>query len=371
MALTLDAEARLIRDQAVTFFEERSPVRALRALRDAGDPDGFSRALWREMAELGWAGFLVPEAHGGTEAGALGLGLVLEAAGRTLAPTPLLSTALIGASALVLGGNPAQRAAQLPAIAAGTRLVALALEEGTHHDPARTGATARRSGNGWRLDGTKSFVPDGGAADLIIAVVRTEDGLGLFLVPADAPGVTRERRRMVDGRNAAAIRFEGVSLPAGARLEGGGPGLLDAVLDRARIGQAAEMLGATGAAFDRTLQYLKDRRQFGVPIGSFQALKHRAARMFEAMELLRSTVLAALEAIDEGSPDLPRLASLAKAQAGEAFFLIGNEAIQMHGGIGMTDEHEIGFYLKRARVAQATFGDSAYHRDRYAALSGF
>ncbi|MBX9701290.1 MAG: acyl-CoA dehydrogenase, partial [Acetobacteraceae bacterium] len=278
---------------------------------------------------------------------------------------------LIGASALVLGGSAAQQAAQLPAIAAGTRLVALALEEGTHHDPARTATAATRSGNGWRLDGAKSFVPDGGAADLLVVVARAPDGLGLFLVPADTPGVTRERRRMVDSRNAAAIRFDGVALPADARLEGGGPGLLDAVLDRARVGQAAEMLGASAAACERTLQYLKDRRQFGVPIGSFQALKHRAARMFTALELLRSSVLAALEAIDAGDADLPRLASLAKAQAGEAFFLLGNEAIQMHGGIGMTDEHEIGFFMKRARVAQACFGDAAFHRDRYATLSGY
>jgi alkylation response protein AidB-like acyl-CoA dehydrogenase len=379
MALVLSSEARLVHDQAEEFFRERSPVRALRQLRDSSDPDCFSRPLWREMAGLGWPGFLVPEAHGGSEFGLLGLCLVLEAAGRTLAATPLLATALIGASALMLGGNEAQRREHLPALAAGERLFALAIEEGAHHAPTRVATRAERTDTGWRLSGEKRFVPDGGIADMLIVTARTggavgdADGISLFLVPVTAPGITVSRRLMVDSRNVAAIRFESVELGEASLLgpPGGGMAVLEPLLDRARVGLAAEMLGLAGEAFERTLQYLKDRRQFGVPIGSFQALKHRAALMFCELELLRSTVLGAVEALEAGAPEASRLASVAKAKACDAAWLIGNEAIQMHGGIGMTDEHEIGFFLKRARVAQQTFGDAAFHRDRYARLSDY
>jgi alkylation response protein AidB-like acyl-CoA dehydrogenase len=379
MALTLDSETALLREQAFEFFRERAPVAALRKLRDDKDPVGFSPPLWREMAALGWAGFLVPEEHGGSAFGLLGLGQVMEAAGRTLAATPLLSTALIGASALTFAGNAAQQAEHLPALADGRRITALALEEGAHHAPFHVAATARRGGNGFRLDGAKRFVLDGHVADLLIVAARTAGGaherrgITLLLVPGDAKGVSRVRTFMVDSRNAANIRFDGVELGADAvlgRIDEGAD-VLDAVLDRARAGLAAEMLGSASEAFERTVQYLKDRKQFGVPIGSFQALKHRAAQMFCEIELLRSAVIAALAAIDAKANDAAQLASLAKAKAGDAFFLVSNEGVQMHGGIGMTDEHEIGFFLKRARVAQATFGDSAFHRDRYAALTGY
>lgn len=372
MTIALTADARMIQEQAVEFFAERSPVRALRQLRDARDAEAFSRPLWKEMAELGWAGFLVPEEHGGSAFGHVGLGLVLAAGGRTLAATPLLSTAMIGANALLLGGDAAQQAAHLPALAAGERLFALAVDEGAHHAPDRIDSTLRADAGGFVLNGAKRFVPDGGIADVLIVAARHEDGsVALVLVPADAQGVTRQRRWMVDSRNAAALTFENVRLGADALLAQGGPGLLDALLDRARIGLAADMLGTAEEAFGRTVQYLKDRRQFGVLIGTFQALKHRAAEMFCALELHRSAVLGALEALDEGSADIGRLASVAKTRAGDSLHLIGNEAIQMHGGIGMTDEHEIGFFLKRARLAEATLGDGRFHRDRYATLSGF
>jgi alkylation response protein AidB-like acyl-CoA dehydrogenase len=379
MALALDSDATLLRDTALEFFKDRAPVEALRKLRDGNDPSGFSRPLWREMAALGWAGFLVDEQHGGSAFGCLGLGIVMEAAGRTLAATPLLSTALIGASALSLAGSAQQKSAHLPALVAGERLTALALEEGAHHAPFRIAASARRSGKGFRLEGEKRFVLDGHVADLLIVVARTagsdeeRQGLTLFLVPADAPGVERRRTLMVDSRNAAILRLGGVTVGEDAVLGevDGGAELLDRILDRARAGLAAEMLGSASEAFERTVQYLKDRKQFGVRIGSFQALKHRAAQMFCEIELVRSAVVAALTALDEGAKNAKALASLAKAKAGDAFFLVSNEGVQMHGGIGMTDEHEIGFFLKRARVAQASFGDSAFHRDRYAALLGY
>jgi alkylation response protein AidB-like acyl-CoA dehydrogenase len=379
MALVLDSDTALIRDTALDFFAKRAPVSALRKLRDDKDALGFSLPLWRQMAELGWAGFLVPEAHGGADFGCLGLGQVMEAAGRTLAASPLFATALIGASALALAGNEQQQAAHLPALARGERLLALALEEGTHHAPAAVATTARRNGGGFRLDGEKRFVLDGHVADLLIVAARTSGapgerhGITLFLVPGDAMGLSRTRTFMVDSRNAALLRLDGVELGADAVLGrvDDGADALDPVLDRARAGLAAEMLGSATAAFERTVQYLKDRKQFGVPIGSFQALKHRAAAMFCEIELARSAVIAALAALDAKSSDASALASLAKAKAGDAFFLVGNEGVQMHGGIGMTDEHEIGFFLKRARAAQAAFGDSAFHRDRYASLMGY
>jgi alkylation response protein AidB-like acyl-CoA dehydrogenase len=379
MALILDAETALVRDTALDFFAKRSPVAALRKLRDDHDALGFSLPVWRQMGELGWAGFLVPEQYGGSAFGCLGLGQVMEAAGRSLAASPLLSTALIGASALDLAGSERQKAAELPALAKGERLVALALEEGAHHAPYRIATAATRTGSGFQLDGEKRFVLDGHIADLLIVAARTSRGAGerrgitLFLVPGDAKGVRRTRTLMVDSRNAATIRFDGAEVSADGVLGDidDGAAVLEPVLDRARAGLAAEMLGSAAEAFERTVQYLKERKQFGVPIGSFQALKHRAALLFCEIELARSAVTAALAALDAKANDASQLASLAKAKAGDAFFLAGNEGVQMHGGIGMTDEHEIGFFLKRARVAQAAFGDGAFHRDRYAALMGY
>ncbi len=379
MALVLSSDARMVRDTAMEFFPERSPVTALRKLRDTADPDGFSRKLWLEMAELGWAGFLVAEEYGGTGFGLTGLAQVLEASGRTLTASPLIATALVGASVLDLAGSAEQKAEHLPGLVAGETLFALALEELPHHAPNRIATTATGSRTGFVLNGEKTFVLDGHVADTLIVVARTAGkraeraGITLFLVPADAPGVTRRRNLMLDSRNAASIKFHNVALPAEAVLGpiDGGAEVLEAVLDRACAGLAAEMLGSAAEAFDRTLQYLKDRRQFGVAIGSFQALKHRAAQMFCEIEATRSAVLAACAAIDERANDAPSLASLAKARASDTLRLCGDEGIQMHGGIGMTDEHEIGFFLKRARVAEATFGNAAFHRDRYASLMGY
>jgi alkylation response protein AidB-like acyl-CoA dehydrogenase len=304
----------------------------------------------------------------------VGLGQVMGAAGRTLPATPLLSTALIGAAALNCLATPTQAARHLPGLLAGKTIFALAADEGPHHDPRRIATAARRDGADFVLDGTKSFVLDGHVADMLVVAARTAaDGITLFLVPADAPGVQRTRLAMVDSRNAAGIRFAGVRVPAAAMLGGADAGApaLDRLLDAARAGLAAEMLGTATEAFGRTLQYLKDRKQFGVPIGSFQALKHRAALMFAEIEVTRSAVLAALLAQDAGAADAPALASLAKAKANETLHLCSSEAIQMHGGIGMTDEHEIGFFLKRARVAEITLGSTDFHRDRYAALAGY
>ncbi len=371
MALILSEEARMVRDSALDFFRERSPVTALRKLRDDADPVGFSRDLWRQMAELGWTGFLVPEDDGGSAFGMTGLAQVMEAAGRTLTASPLMSTALLGASLLSLAGSEEQKEEYLPPLLAGEHILALALEEGTRHAPDRIAVTAERDGAGYRLNGRKTFVLDGHVADTLIVAARTERGITLFLVPGD--DAIRTRLNMLDSRNAALVRFDNVALPPDAVLgpANGGAGVLDIVLDRARAALSAEMLGSASEAFERTVQYLKDRKQFGVAIGSFQALKHRAATMFCEVEMTRSAVLAAVSALDATANDAAALVSLAKGKANETLFLCSNEGVQMHGGIGMTDEHEIGFFMKRSRVAQASFGDTAFCRDRYASLMGY
>jgi alkylation response protein AidB-like acyl-CoA dehydrogenase len=379
MPLILSSDTQMVRDTALDFFKERAPITALRKLRDSNDPDGFSRPLWREMAELGWTGFLVPEDHGGTDFGVLGLAQVMEAAGRTLAASALASTALVGASLLAMAGSADQKSEHLPPLVAGERLFALALEEGSRHQPYRIATKAEKHGGGYSLSGQKVFVLDGHVADVLVVAARTSgarddrDGITLFLVPGDAPGVTRQRTIMIDSRNAAQIRLDNVTLDADAVLGriGGGADTLDRVLDRARACLAAEMLGSAAEAFERTVQYLKDRKQFGVVIGSFQALKHRAAQMFCEVEVTRSAVIAACAALDENTNDAAALAALAKGKANDTLDLCGNEGVQMHGGIGMTDEHEIGFFMKRARVARATFGDTAFCRDRYASLLGY
>ena len=379
MALVLNEEQVLIKDTAHNFFAAEAPVASLRALRDEGDALGYSPALWRDMAELGFAGILVAEEYGGSGLGYLAMGLVLEESGRTLAATPLLATAVIGAAALQLGGSAAQQSELLPAVAAGELLLALAHEEGAHHDPRHVATRAGPVDGGFRISGEKRFVLDGHVADRLIVAARTagdpadDEGVSLFLLPADAAGIKRTRTMMVDSRNAARISFDGVTVGPEAVLGeiGGAAGLLDDLLDRARIALSAEMLGSISEAFERSIEYLKVRQQFGVPIGSFQALKHRAALMFNEIELSKSIVMEGLDALDAGRGDVAELASCAKAKLCDAFELVSSEAVQLHGGIGMTDEEEIGFFLKRARVAQQSFGDAAFHRDRFARLREF
>ncbi len=379
MAFVLTEEQQMLRDSAKSFAAEKLPVAQLRALRDAATPAGFDAAAWTEMAELGFAGVVVPEDFGGSAFGYVGLGQVLEAQGRTIAATPLLSTALIGASALVLGGSDAQKAAHLPGVASGETLTALAVDEGPHHDPAEIALAAKAAGGGYTLSGEKRYVVDGGGATLLIVAARTsgkpgdEAGITLFLVPADAKGVTRTPLRTLDAHAAANITFSDVTVGADAVLgqADNGFALLDQILDRARIGLAAEMLGAADAAFEMTNDYLKVRKQFGQLIGSFQSLQHRAAIMFTELELTRSCVGAALAALDENADNIAELASLAKARAAETLHLVSNETVQMHGGIGMTDVHDSGLYMKRARVLEALYGGESFHRDRYAKLGGY
>ena len=380
MQFSLSDEQILLRDSAAAFVRDHSSLRRIRALRDSSDGDGFSRELWARIAALGWLGIPFAEADGGLGLGLKELALVLEEFGKGLLPEPLLSTVLLGGTAIQRGGSDAQRAALLPALIGGELLLTLAWQErGGRYDAHAVATRAERDGTGWRLHGEKHLVADGHVADRIIVSARTSGerrdahGITLFLVERRAAGVGVTRQSTLDGRNAALVRFDGVAVQAadvvGAVDEGSG--LLREVLDRATAGLCAEMLGGMEAAFAMTLDYLKTRQQFGVPIGSFQALKHRAAVLFTEIELARSAVLAAAMALDEGHPQAAQFVSAAKARCSDAFMLAGNEGVQMHGGIGMTDEHDIGFYLKRARAAEISFGDAAFHRARFAALQGY
>jgi len=359
----LTEEQNMLRDAARSWVQEKSPVTAFRRMRDSGVELGYDAAAWNEMAEMGWAGVIIPEEYGGSNFGYLSLGLVLEELGRTLTASPLLASGLAAASALILGGSEAQKSEWLPKIAEGSVVATLAIDEGPRHAPDVVQATVKDG----KLIGRKTFVLEGYGAKLLIVSAKGDGGVGLYLVRADDPGVSRQRLQLIDSRGAANITFQG----AAAEPLSGGADLVEKALDRARAGVAAEMLGAANQAFEVTLEYLKTRVQFGQVIGSFQALQHRAARMFTELELARSTVEAALTAIDNDSPDVPELVSLAKAKMGDTFHLVSNEMIQMHGGIGMTDAHDAGLYLKRARAAEAAFGNQAFHRDRYARLHGY
>jgi len=333
------------------------------------------------MVELGWAGIPFPEEFGGLDFGYKGLGVVTQETGRTLTASPLVASVWTGGSLVNIAGSKDQKAELLPKIAGGELLLALALEESHRHNPYNIATSASTDGSGYKIDGTKTFVLDGHVANKLIVVARTggeqndRDGISLFLVDREANGVSVERTIMADSRNAANITFSGVAVDADALIGtlGAGAAALEQTLDIARIGLAAEMLGGAEECFERTVAYLKEREQFGVPIGSFQALKHRAANMFCELELSKSVVLEALTALDEGrdAAEIGKLASLAKYKVGETFYTVSREGIQMHGGIGMTDEFEIGFFIKRAAVAEITFGDQSYHRNRYGELEGY
>lgn len=379
MALVLNEEQRLLQDTAREFLAKNSPVDALRKLRDDNDPQGYTQTLWEEMATMGWASIILPETYGGLEFGFLGLGVVLEETGRTLTASPLMASGVVGASAVLLGGNESQKQTLLPAIAAGNLTLALALEESHHHRPTQIATRADQQGEKFVVNGSKCFVLDGHSADKLIVVARTSgaqddaSGLTLFLLDRDAPGVTCTRTSLMDSRNSANISFENVSVSADNVLGDIGDGwtVLEPVLDRGRAAMAAEMMGCALEAFDRTVEFLKEREQFGAFIGSFQGLQHRAAHMQSEIELCRSILLQTLSTVDDAPDQLPLMASLTKARLNELVKLITNEAVQMHGGIGVTDELDIGLFLKRARVAMQIFGDTGFHNDRYATLSGY
>lgn len=378
-ALVLNEEQAMLKDAAKGFLAEQAPVSQLRALRDTRDETGFSRELWQQMVEMGFSGTLVPEAFGGAQFGHVGMGQISQQCGHNLSAAPLLSSAVLGVSSLLLGGSQAQQAELLPAIAEGRLLTALAIDESPRHAPWRVATRLSRDGEGYCLNGRKLCVVDGHVADWLIVSARSSgeesarEGISLLLVERTAPGVSVERTIMADSRNAALVSFDNVTLPAEALLgvEGEAAAVLEWVLDVGNAQLAAELLGIAEEVFSRSVAYLQERKQFGVTLGSFQALQHRCAHLFSEIELVKSAVLKALQALDASDPEAPQWVSLAKAKACEVAELATNEGVQLHGGMGMTDEFDIGLFIKRARMIQQLFGDYRYHANRFASLRGY
>ena len=371
MPLILTEEQTMLQEAADGFLNDNAPIAHLRKLRDERDPDGVSRDLWRSFGEMGFAGVLIDEADGGLGLGAVEAGVIAESLGRTLTPSPFFGSAALSATVLKTGDESQRQ--WLGRIAAGEAIVGLAVDEGPKHAPSRIAARAERSGNGFRLEGAKSFVLDGHVADALIVAAQAKEGLTLFLVDPTTAGVSRERTVMVDAHNAARVNLSGVEVDAGAVIGavGGGEAVLDKALSLGRACAASTLVGAGDQAFKVTLEYLRTRKQFGKLIGEFQALQHRAAHLFTELELAKAATLAALQAIDAGREDASLAASVAKAKAGRVAELAVQEAVQMHGGVGMTDEFDVGLFMKRVRVLNELLGDAHFHAERLARAQGF
>jgi alkylation response protein AidB-like acyl-CoA dehydrogenase len=374
MPLYLTEDQTMLRDTAKPFIADAAPVKHLRSLRE--DATGFSRDLWKQFAEMGFTGIMVPEANGGMGMGHVEAGIVLEEIGRNLTPSPFLTTAIAAVEALKASGRLSEE--WLPKIASGDAIVALAIDESAKHRPEATNLKAARSGNGFKLSGTKAFVLNGHVADMMIVAARTAgaagetDGLTLFAVSKDA-GQTADPRRLVDSSLASHVTFDGVEVDADAVIGDvdGGWAVLTKLLDAGRVGAAAELIGVGSAAMDMTVDYLKQRKQFGKLIGEFQALQHRAAHLYGEMEVARATVLKAQQLLDAADPRAEIAVAVAKAKTGKAVRLSVQEGVQMHGGIGMTDEYDIGLFMKRDRALEEFFGDARYHAERVARMSGY
>jgi alkylation response protein AidB-like acyl-CoA dehydrogenase len=371
MPLYLTDDQAMLRDTAASFLaEEGSIARQLRRYRDMNCKDGFGHALWRQFGEMGFTGILADEADGGLGLGHVEAGIVLEEIGRNLTPSPFLVTAVAVVEAL---RGTAQRERWLPGILAGETVAALAIDEGPKHRPEAIAMTAERAGNGFRLTGAKQFVVQGASADLIVVAARAEEGLTLFAVEKDAKGLDVEGVRLADSSIGARMGFDRVEVDADAVIGevGAGEAVLGRVLNAARAGAASEMVGVGAGAMAMTVDYLKQRKQFGRAIGEFQALQHRAAHLYGELEIARAAALKAQQLLDEGGDEAEAMVSVAKAKAGRTATLAVQEGVQMHGGIGMTDEYDIGLYMKRDRVLNELFGDPNYHADRLARMKGY
>ena len=351
----LNDEQVMLRDMAREWADNEAPTTAFRKMRDAAPATGFDPEAWSTIGQMGWAGIVIPEAFGGSEFGYLSLGLVVEQLGRNLAVSPLSSTA-VAASAIVMASSERAKSEWLGKLASGEAVATLAIDEGPHHDGKITASVS-----GGKLTGTKKFVAEGDGADAFV-VAATD---GLYLV-AKGEGVTVSTRKMADSRSHADVSF--ADAPA-EKL--GGTDLTQAIVDRATAVTTAEMLGMADSAFNQTLDYLKQRVQFGQVLSTFQALQHRMAKMKTELELMRSVVEGALEAIDAGRSDVDQAVSLAKAVANDTLRLVSREMVQLHGGVGMTDEYDAGLYLKRSAVLETLWGTASYHRDRFAKLNGY
>jgi alkylation response protein AidB-like acyl-CoA dehydrogenase len=378
MPLYHNEDQAMLKDAAATFMKTEAPTAHFRKFRDMNCKDGFSHDLWKQFAEMGFTGILVPEDQGGLGLGHVEAGIVLEEMGRNLSPSPFLTTSVAGVEALK-AADAALRDRWFPGILSGETILGLAIDEGPKHNPTAIAMKAERSGNGFKLAGRKQFVIQGASAAMLIVAARTagsageQDGLTLFAVEKDAANMSTETVRLVDSTMAAHIVFDGVEVDADAVIGEVDQGwaVLNPLLRAARAGAAAEMVGVGAGAMDMTVEYLKQRKQFGRLIGEFQALQHRAAHLYSEMEIARAAVLKAQQLLDEGSANADLMVSVAKAKAGQATGLAVREGVQMHGGIGMTDEYDVGLYMKRDRALQEFMGDVNFHTDQVARAHGY
>ena len=376
MSLLTDDQKMLRETAAQLLAEEGSIAKQLRHFRDSGCKDGFGHGLWKQFGELGLSGICIPEAQGGRGMGATEAALVLEEVGRNLTPSPFLTTAVAAVRALD-GSSAAEQ--WFPGILAGETVAALAIDDGGRHAPEQTALRAERQGNGFVLNGVKQFVVHGASADVILVAARTAgvagetDGITLFAVARDAAGLAVENVTLADASKAARLTFEQVALDGDAVVGevDGGWAPLSRALGAGRAGAAAELVGVAAGASAMTVDYLKQRKQFGKAIGEFQALQHRAAHLYGEIEIARAAALKAAQLLDAGDPRAELYVSVAKAKAGRTAALSVQEGVQMHGGIGMTDEHDIGLYMKREAVLAELFGSPRFHAARVAALSGY
>ena len=379
MPLYHDEDQAMLAETAEQFIAEQGGIqKQLRHWRDRNCKDGFGHELWKQFAEMGFTGILVGEDHGGLDMGHVEAGIVLEEIGRNLTPSPFLSSSVLAATALQHGSDDV-KTRWLPDMVAGEKVYAVAIDEGAKHRPERIACKAEKSGNGFRLSGKKDYVVYGASAEMIVVAARTsgndsdEDGVTLFAVPQDANGMSHDSVRLVDSSMASHITFDGVELDGDAVIGevDGGRSVLNAMLTAGRVGAAAEGVGVARGAMDMTVDYLKQRKQFGKLIGEFQALQHRAAHLYSEVEIARAVTIKAAQLLDGDSEKAELMASVAKAKVAKAAGLAVREGVQMHGGIGMTDEYDIGLYMKRDRALQEFLGDQYYHANRVAELSGY
>ncbi|HEU5056804.1 MAG TPA: acyl-CoA dehydrogenase family protein [Kofleriaceae bacterium] len=375
MHFDLSQDQKMLVDTAASFARKSSPVARARRLR--ADPRGYEPAIWKQMAELGWLGLCLPEEVGGFGGRFIDLALVIEQLGATLVPEPILPTAVLGGTALVRGGDPEQRGRWLGPLAAGDLQVSLAVwERGGRFDPTWCETRAEKSAAGWRLSGEKVWVPGGHAADLFLVAARTAgapgDPAGVSLFAVDRAALAVEPLQTIDGRRAAAIRLSGVEVGADRRLGGDGAAaaVIEAALEAGCAAAAAEATGIAQAVLDMTVDYLKTREQFGALIGTFQALQHRAVEMFVETELCRSHAIEACLRVDEGDAgERRRAVAAAMVQVASGGRFVVRQGIQLHGGIGCTDEHDVGLYFKRMQALSQMLGDEQHHLARFADLT--
>jgi alkylation response protein AidB-like acyl-CoA dehydrogenase len=377
MAMMLTDDQAMLRDTAREFLADEGTIKKqLRHFRDKGCKDGFGHDLWRRFGELGLNGICIPESAGGMGMGAVEAGVVLEEIGRNLTPSPFLTTAVAAARAIE---GTAHGERWFPGILSGETVAALALDEGKRHAPEATAMIAKRQGNGFTLSGAKQFVVHGASADFMLVAVRTAgspgetNGLTLFAVEPGVNGLEIENVALADSSKAARLSFDNVALDGDAVIGevDGGWAPLSRALNAGRAGAAAELVGVAAGASDMTVDYLKQRKQFGKYVGEFQALQHRAAHLYGEIEIARAAALKAAQLLDAGDPRAELMTSVAKAKAARTAALAVQEGVQMHGGIGMTDEHDIGLYMKREAVLSALLGDPRFHANRVAELSGY